>query len=701
MRLPDRVRALFGALFGRNRLDRRIEEEIAFHIEARTRNLTASGLHPDEAARRARAEFGGSVQVREECREARGAWISRIADHVFRDVRFTLRTFRRSPGTLSVAVLTLSLGVAATTAMYSAVDGVLLEPLPYPDPDRMVWVWSVETDTGMRVRASFPDFSDWRRDGTTLDLAGWGGYSPILTGAGNPERLTAALVMGDFFELLGVRPALGVFEELDTIRDEEPSVVLSHGIWEERFGSDPGIVGQPMTLDDTAYIVSGVMPADFRFPIHARPEVDIWVPLARFNPVLANQRGARLIEVIGRIRPGASLEAARSEMVAIAVGLSETFPDTNRGIGIELVPAIDEVTGGVSRGLWILFAASTGLLLIACVNVANILLARASGREREFRIRGALGAGRARVSLQLVVEGILISVGGGFMACLLAYGSIDVLAALIPVEVPRADRIALDARVLTLALAASLATGLSFSMAPVLQVWRRAGAPRARRDHGEHRMRAALIVSETALATILLTASGLLVQTFVRLNQSDTGFAPANVLTFEVDLPSGRYPRPAEAFRDLQSRLMDIPGVVVASTGLQLPDRGIPMIDDVAPAMIEVDATPLPEAERRRVSVLSTQPGYFRALGVPLLAGRDFWAGDSSDAPRVAIINESLAATYFAAQDPIGRRITLDSWTLSGERSARVVGVSGNVAHRSLTAPVQGYVYLPLEQRPQ
>lgn len=627
---------------------------------------------------------------------------------VRQDVGYCLRAWLRKPGSVLLAVLALGLGIGATTAMFSAIDGVLLRPLPYRDSDRLVTLWSVDAGSSLRERASYPDFEDWRRESTTMDLSGWGGFEPVLTGSGTPERLTGVLFVGPLFDLLGVRPALGTMDRLSVAAADEPTVVLSYGIWQRRFGSDPNVVGASVTLNDTPYTVVGVMPAGFRFPVRAGPEVDVWIPLARFNPALASQRGARLIEVIGRLRSGASSRSAQAEMDVIAADLGERYPETNRDIGVELVPAIDEVTAGVSKTLWILFAAAAGLLVIACVNVANLLLVRASKRRSEFSVRAALGAGRGRIALQLLVEGALISVAGGAVGCLLAFGSVEALTSIVPADLPRAEEIAVDKGVLAFAFVVSLSTGVLFSLAPVWYAGRsnlaaalRTTVQTTSEGPNGRRLRDALVVFELALATALLMLAGLLVESFYRLDRSDPGLDASNVLTFSVSLPAGRYPRPAEAFRDIQSRLLRIPGVVAASTGLQLPDRGLPMIDDTSPEIVEIEGEPLGVDERQRTSVLSTQPGYFRAMGIALVRGRDFDAQEIDGTRRVAIINNALARTYFPGEDPIGKRITLDSWTLSGERSAEVVGVSGDVAHRGLKTDVQPFVYLPIEQRPR
>ena len=626
-----------------------------------------------------------------------------LIDLITQDLRVTVRTVVRRPGSASAAILTLGVGIGAATAMYSALEGVVLAPLPYPDGDRLVRIWSVENPSGLRQRASFPDFTDWRQQSRTLEVAGWGAAEPILTGAGDPERVPAILFVGELFQLLGVPPALGATAELDAARAGEPTVVLSHRLWQRRFGSDPDIVGKAVPLDGTPYTVAGVMPRDFLFPVQANPAVEAWVPLARFNPALERERGARLIEVIGRVRRGFALEAAQREMEAIAAGLSERYPDTNDDFRVALVPAIDEVRGPVSRSLWMLFAAAASLLVIACVNVAHILLVRLAGREHELAIRRGLGAGGGRLALQLMVEGLLISAAGGALGCGLAYFAVDVMATLIPAGLPRADQIAVDGNALAFAVSISVITGAMVGLAPAWRAARSSSPGTSRRPSGAPSgpPRGALVVFEIASTTVLLAGAGLLARSFMQLDQADPGFAPDHVLTFSIDLPADRYPRPAEAFQALQTRLLGVPGVLAASTGLQLPDRGLPLIDDTSPILFGVDGAPLPEDRREPIPVVVTQPGYFGTLGIPVVHGRDFAAGDDADAARVVVVNEAFAERYLAERSPIGRRISLESWTLAGERSAEVVGVAGNVEHRGLATPVQPLLYLPVAQRPR
>lgn len=614
-----------------------------------------------------------------------------------------IRQVRRNPLVSVVIILTLGFGIAASTTVFSLVNSVLLQPLPYAESDRLVWLWSVDSER-LKQRASHPDFVDWQAQSRTLDLAGHGGLEMVMTGGGDPERLRAELFIGDLFSLLGVRPMLGQASALD-LSGESP-VVISHRLWRRRFDADPDIVGASITLNGVSYSVAAVMPPGFQFPIRTNEPVEAWVPVAEFNPVLANLRGARLIEVIGRLRPGVTLGQAQAEMDVIAASLSAAYPDTNADIAVQLVPALDEVTGSHPRSLLLLGAAVCVLLLISCINVANLLLSRFAARGQEIAMRSVLGAGRARIARQLLVESTVLALLGGMVGSLLAVSSVRVLGTLLAATVPRAGEASVDGYVLGFATLVSLCAGVAFGLAPAWHAWRLELTPNLRQSSGVvsagvigKRLGNSLVISEVALATVLVIAAGMFLHSLWKLGQSDPAFAPDGVLTFEVSWPSGRYPDPSGTFRDLRARLLAIPGVTEASTGMQLPDRGEARIDDTSP-FAEVEGQAIPSGERQRVSTLTIQPGYFRALGIPLLGGRDFTEDDRADRPRAVLVNEAFARAYSLGDDPVGRRLRLDSWVLRGESAAEIVGVVADVSHRGLAGDVQPLVYLPMAQWP-
>jgi putative ABC transport system permease protein len=598
----------------------------------------------------------------------------------------------------------LALTIGASTTVFSVVNNVLLRPLPYADSDRLIWLWSVRAENPLKQRASYPDFQDWRVQTRTLDLVGHGGLETVLTGSGEPERLRAELFVGDLLALLGVAPVLG--SASTDVRRDGPVVVLSHALWQRRFGADPAAIGRSVTLDGLRYTVAAVMPAGFEFPIRAAARVDLWIPLERFNPALAGQRRARLIEVIGRLHAGVSLEQAQAELDVIAASLSAQYPDTNRELGVRLVSALDEVTGDVSRGLLLLGAAVGALLVIGCVNVANLLLTRAMGREKEIAMRVALGAVRQNIARQLLLESLLLAGIAGALGCVLAVSSVGAIGGLLAGIVPRASEIAVDGQVLAIAVGLSLATGLLFGLAPAARGWNLAlsralqgSTLTATQSAAGSRLLRVLVAGEMALATILLAGAGLFIQSFAALDQRASGFDAANVLTFELSWPAGKYRDPADAFERLQTRLLEIPGVVGASAGLQLPDRGAALLDDTAP-FAEIEGRSIALGERPRVAMLTVQPGFFRTLSIPLLDGRDFSGDDRADGVRVAIVNRSFARAYLGGESPLGERVRLDSWTLPGDSAAEIIGVADDVMHRGLAADVQPTLYLPLAQRP-
>jgi predicted permease len=630
---------------------------------------------------------------------------ARWIETVWRDVVFALRMFRKNAVFTAGVGITLAFGIGLTTAVFSIVNGVLLRPLPFKDSDRLVWIWSMNDQGLLKQRASYPDFLDWRAESQSIDsFAGWNEYSPILTGLPQPEKVRGELFMGELFTLLGVNPILGTAEEAQKDQPGEPGVILSHHLWERAFNSDASALGKQIRLDGLAHTITAVMPPGFQFPLQPSNPVDLWVKVQRFNPALAGRRDARLIEVIARLKPNVTHAQAQAEMSGIAANLRAQYPQTNGAIGIRITPAKDEVTGEASLTLLALFAAAIGVLAIACVNIANLQLVRALQRRRELAVRASIGAGRRRLSQQLAVESLLLGIGGGTAGCVLALAALQTLKAMLPPEIPRLNEVGVDLAMLAFGVSVSVAAGLIFGLAPVWFAARSnlnvalSGYSSFANQRSRRTLPNLLATSEIALALILLAGAGLFVKSLWRLNYGNPGYDAHNVLTFGVSLPS-QYRRPHAAFEEIQERLRAIPGVSNASAGLQLPDRGRPTANDVSP-FFEIEGRPASTGGRPRATVLTIQPGYFHTAGIPLLKGRDFSRTDGERSHRVVIINESMAQTYFPGEDPIGKRIKLDSWVLPGQPQPEIIGVAGDVKYQGV-ARAQPLIYAAMLQFPR
>jgi putative ABC transport system permease protein len=697
-------------VFRPSSVERQLDEELAFHIESRIDDLVAGGMTRKDAEATARRQFGSPLRVRESSRDVKLLpWL----EGLIRDVRHAVRALRNVPTVSAVAIVTLALGIGANTAVFSVVNAVLLRPLPYKDGNRLVWVWSTDPKNPAAKWMSQPDFVDVRAQSRSLaELASWYGYEMVLTGNFDPQRVQVVVVFGNLFGALGVAPELGTTIRAEKGNSSERAVVLSHRFWAERFGSDPGIVGRGVTLSGNSYRVFGVMPSGFQFPIQT-PPIDMWAALGpeQFADVPQMGRSARLMDAIGRLRDEVDIEEAQAELDVLAARLAQQYPASNAGFGLRVVPAAEHVVGRVSRPILILFAAVSCVLLIACVNVANLLLARASDRRREIALRSALGAGRSRIVFQLIMESLVLAVIGGAIGGLIAIWGVHALVALVPGDLPRADEIGVDGFVLGFTVLASLVTGLAFGVAPAwhaskvdLTVALQEGGRTVSEGTRAPRIRGVLVVAEIALAVILLTGATLFITTFWRLQQSPQGYDARNVLTFDVTWPWEKYSfeQSGVKFRELQAVLQSVPGVRAAAAGLQLPDRGGPATDALFP-YLEIEGRAVQPDARPRVANIASQPNFFRTLGIPVVAGRDFSDRDSLEAPRVVIVNESLARTYFGNENPIGKRVRLDSRLLFGNEPAplrEIVGVVTDVTHAGLTGAARPVVYIPLAQRP-
>jgi putative ABC transport system permease protein len=608
----------------------------------------------------------------------------------------------KKPGFALIAVFTLSLGIGANTAIFSVVNSVVLRPLPYTNAERLMTIWEDHRARNGPVNewTSPPGFEDWRNQAKSFDhVVALQNWQPTLTGQGEPEQLFGAQISHDTFAMLGVTPALGrSFRPEEDQRGVESVVIISHKLWRRRFGADPSLVGKRISLNGESREVIGVMPAGFKFPIIAG--ADIWRPI---QPALSPgcQRGCITVRVMARLKPDATETQARAELNSIAARIEQQFPDTNLKVSATLVPLHEFLVGPVKTQMLALLVAVGFVLLIACANVANLLLARSATREKEIAIRASLGAGRWRIARQLLSESLLLAVIGGAVGLLLAYGLVVLLVGFSPQGTPRLDEIGMDRRVFGYMMGVTVLTGLLFGAAPVLQLFK-ADLNQSLRDSGKGlqvarsgRAFGALVIAETALALTLLVGAGLLIRSFIRLQRVDPGFSPRNVLTAVVTLPQAVYPERAQIapfYSQLLERVKALPGVRSAAAVSSLPLAGN---DNDAGFLIE--GRPEPKPDQRPVAwISSVSHDYFRTMGMRLVAGREFNERDNESSPKVVIISEATARRHFPNEDPIGKRIgngRPDGWR-------EIVGVTADVKHFGLNQDARVSMFFPHRQQP-
>ena len=631
---------------------------------------------------------------------------------LLQDIRFGLRMLLKSPSISIVATIALALGIGANTAIFSVVNAVLLRPLPFPDPDSLVAVFETDHQRGqLRGSHSYPNFFDLRTQNSVFErVSAYHSGDYIMTGRGEPARLQGAVVTADLFPLLGAQPMLGRAFLPDEDKPSETGrvVILSHALFQKRFSSDPSVIDQTITLDGRSFTVVGVMPAHFEFPIQNDP-VELWTTIAGdasgTSPV-TGQRGAHFLQVLGRLKPGVTNEQAQAEVTTIAARLEQQYPDTNTRKGLRVDSALAALVGDIRPALLILLGAVACVLLIACANVANLLLARATGRHKEMAIRAALGASRVRVIRQLLTESVLLSLLGGALGLLLAVWWSDLLIALGKDDIPRAVQVGIDWRVLGFTLGVSLLTGLIFGLAPAfhsskselidsLKEGGRGTSEGARRN----KVRNVLVVTELAIAVVLLVGAALLIQSLWRLQKVNSGLQPENLLTFNVVLPEIKYntDRQSQFFIDLKSRLESAPGVQSASTIFPLPLSG-----DRFSISFEIEGRPMAPKDHPSADFFTTGVGYFRAMGIPLIKGRDFDDRDKHGSTPVIIITETFARQHFPNEEPIGKRIHPGISSIEDEESTmrEIVGVVGDVRNRGLNTEPRAAYYVPQTQVP-
>jgi putative ABC transport system permease protein len=629
---------------------------------------------------------------------------------LLQDLRYGARMLLKNPGFTLIAALTLTLGIGANTAIFSVINGVLLKPLPYSEPERLVAVWEVRHD-GRRGAVSYPNFSDWRaQNGVFERIAIYRDITMALTGGGEPANLRAVVTTPDLFPLLDARPQLG----RGFLPEEEKAgslvVVLGHGAWRKYFGGDPSLVGKQVKLNGRAFTVVGVMPAGFNFPVDAE-QSDLWVSAAisseRDAPdeeSMNEQRGAHIYDAIARLKPGVTLGAAQTDLETVMGRLRAQYPDEVGGDHTAMRPYLTELVGDVTRALLVLFAAVGVVLLIACANVASLLLARAIGRQREIAVRAALGASWGRIVRQLLTESLLLAAVGGAAGLLLATWGVEALKALGPADLPRMQDAQLDGRVLAFTLLVSLLTGLVFGLIPALRA-ARADLNEALKEGGRggegsrrNRLRAALVVAEVAMAMTLLVGAGLLINSFVRLQRVNLGFDPHQVLTLRVELPEGRYREGRQIInfnQELLQRVERLPGVRSAAGVFKLP------FGSAASTNFEIEGQPSDKSSPLTAGVRVSTPGYFHTLGIPLVSGRDFGERDEEKSASVVIINKTFAELYFPNQNPIGKRLRPDIAIGPGGPPWReIVGVVGAIRHGGPGKEPRPEFFLPHTQMP-
>ena len=685
--------------------DREIDDEIASHLEEATDEYVARGLSREDARLAATRDFGGITQAKQIHREVRAfTW----PDNLRQDVKHSFRRLVKDPGFTLIAVATLALGIGVNTAIFSVVNGVLLNPLPYPASDQLVTLYSRTAD-GSRGSSSYPNFLDWVRNSRSFsDLAAFRPDDLNLTGKGQPERVPAEMVSASFFRLFGVQPVLGrTFVAADDEMGAAPVVLISENLWQRKFGSSPTALGQTLTLSGTSYVIIGVIPATFQFDARNFHRSDVYVPIGAWNaPGFRNRKVSMAMDIVGRLKPGVSLEQAESDMQTIARSLAEQYPQVNKGTGVTLSSLKSEVVRPVRSLLFLLVTAVLFVLLIACVNVANLLLARMSHRSTEIAIRTALGASRRRLLRQFLTEGVMLALAGGALGSLLAFWGTEAALTLLPdVLLPRADEIQVDARVLLFTTIASVGVGVLFGLVPALKASRldqHAALKERRPSSGgaHHRTQGIFVVVQIALALVLLVGAGLLIRSLATVLRVDPGFSAGNLLVARVSFPvsNTRPDQVLSLWRQLSQQLETIPGIRAVS----LSASSVPMTNDFSglPFWLDGQSKPSTPAEMKWALSYVVDARYLQVMGIPLKRGRFLTPQDNEHSSPVMVIDEEFARRHFGNQNPIGRRINIDILNVTAE----IVGLVGHVRQWGLdesgASPYQAQCYLSMFQLP-
>jgi putative ABC transport system permease protein len=699
--LIPRLTSLWRNLFHKDRVEQESTEEIQAYLDMLTEAKIRQGLTPREARRNALIELGGVEQVQERVREIR---MGQFIETAWRDVRLGVRSLVHSPIFTVVTVLSLALGIGANTAIFSVVNGLLLRPLPYPEAEQIVDVWHTPPQQAFpgldRFSVSPANYIDWKAQSSTFEQMAVYTYTGLsLSTSNDPLPLVGAAVSSDFFSVLRTNPMQGRSFTPDEERvGSDQVVVISHGLWQRAFGANPNIMGQTLTLNSRGFTVVGIMPAGFEFP----READLWVPLAWDD----KERQIRSIHdylVVARLKQNVSLDQAQAEMSTISSRLEQQYPEENSGWGARVIPLREDLVGNIRLALLVLFSAVGFVLLIACANVANLMLARGANRRKEMAVRVALGAGRARLVRQLLTESVLLAVTGGLLGLLLAVWGSKMLVKLG--SLPNAGEIGIDTWALGFTLLVSFAAGIIIGIVPALQFTRtnisetlKQGAGRTGGSPIKQHTRKALVISEVALSLVLLIGAGLMIRSFWKLQNVNPGFDTSNALTMSVVLTPSRYSEPHQmlAFFDRAlEQIRAVPGVVSVGTTTTIPLAGggstQPFTVEGRPAGTIAEQ---PMAQTRYIS-----PDYFRAIGIPLRQGRFFSDYDRDKSVPVVIISEAMARRFWPGENPIGKRLTPSFHSEQGARE--IVGIVGDVKSSGLEVDSAAMMYLPFRQSPR
>jgi predicted permease len=693
-------------LFTRRKIFSDLSEEIQQHLDEKTEALMAEGMSREEAVRAAKREFGNVTRMQERGREA---WMWPLAESLWADAKFAFRQLYKNLGFALTAILTLALGIGATTAIFSLVNAVLLRPLPFPEQNRLMWLAQQDHSLpGVAPEAlSYPDYFDWRAQNRTFSgMASYTGGGVTLESDGETQRLDAQEVSSNFFQVLSAAPMLGRDFRWEDEKPGNRAVMLSYSLWQSHFGSAKDIAGKTIRMDGHSYTVAGVMPKGFQFPME-NPGPELWKSIAddaEGKDPATSQRGFDNLEVIGRLKPGITAEQAKSDLSLIAGNLARQYPDNNKQYSSALVePELQHMTGDTRPALRVLFGAVTLVLLIVCANVSGLLLARGSRRSPEFALRAAIGATPAAILRQLLVESIMLSLCGGVAGVALAYGLVHESVNLMPLDVPRIQDASIDGAVLLFDLGVSLATGLLFGVLPAWRMARSAPAKALREGtrsvmggRGQNRLQSGLVIAQTAIGLVLLVSSGLLIRSFARIMNVDPGFDPKRVLTARLRVPidGSRHGQNLQFYQELLARISSLPGVQSTSAGWPAP-----MSQSSATVSFSIEGRPIAKGDEPSESLGLAMPGYFESMRIPLLAGRTFGPQDGLKGAPVAIVNHAFANKYFPGENPLGKHIQPGIGDDVFEHPLReIVGVIGNIKRKGLTAGEEPQYFLPYAQ---